>query len=120
MQLSPTIYAAFVKSWYLHYRWAWNYDTNYYVRIIVPCIELERDSDVKKNQSIQQASKQSYWMNIAQKMTFSIKDFVNKCDKIHSFMKIWSDLLKKSLIENFSFCTKETLDFNGKSASLKY
>ena len=59
-------------------------------------------------------------MNIAQKMTFSIKDFVNKCDKIHSFMKIWSDLLKKSLIENFSFCTKETFDFNGKSASLKY
>ena len=34
-------------------------------------------------------------------MKFSIKDFFSKCDQIGSFPLIWSDLLKKSLIENF-------------------
>ena len=41
----------------------------------------------------------------AQKMKFSIKDlFSNKCDQIRSFLWIWSHLLKKSLMENFTFC----------------
>ena len=40
----------------------------------------------------------------APKMKFSIKDFFNKCDQIRSFLRIWSHLLKKSLIENFNFC----------------
>ena len=39
----------------------------------------------------------------AQKMKFSIKDFFSKCDQIHSFLRIWSHLLKKSLMENFIF-----------------
>ena len=34
----------------------------------------------------------------AQKMNFS------KCDQIRSFQRIWSHLLKKSLMENFIFC----------------
>ena len=37
-------------------------------------------------------------------MKFSIKDFFSKCDQIRSFLRIWSHLLKKSLIENFIFC----------------
>ena len=37
-------------------------------------------------------------------MKFSIKDFFSKCDQIRSFKRIWSHLLKKSLIENFIFC----------------
>ena len=37
-------------------------------------------------------------------MKFSIKDFFNKCDQIRSFLRIRSHLLKKSLMENFSFC----------------
>ena len=37
-------------------------------------------------------------------MKFSIKDFFSKCDQIGSFLRIWSDLLKKSLMENFIFC----------------
>ena len=37
-------------------------------------------------------------------MKFSIKDFFNKCDQIRSFLRIWSHLLKKSLMENFIFC----------------
>ena len=41
---------------------------------------------------------------IAQKMKFSIKDLFSKCDQIRSFLRIWSHLLKKSLMENFNFC----------------
>ena len=40
----------------------------------------------------------------AQKMKFSIKDFFSKCEQIRSFLRIWSHLLKKSLMENFTFC----------------
>ena len=40
----------------------------------------------------------------AQKMKFSIQDFFSKCDQTHSFLRIWSHLLKKSLVENFIFC----------------
>ena len=42
-------------------------------------------------------------INTAQKMKFSIKDFLSKCDEIRSFLWIWSHLLKKSLMENFIF-----------------
>ena len=40
----------------------------------------------------------------ARKMKVSIKDFSSKCDQIRSFQRIWSHLLKKSLLENFIFC----------------
>ena len=35
---------------------------------------------------------------------FSIKDFFNKCDQISRKLRIWSHLLKKSLMEYFIFC----------------
>ena len=38
------------------------------------------------------------------KMKFSIKHFFSKCDHIRSFLRIWSHLLKKPLMENFIFC----------------
>ena len=34
---------------------------------------------------------------------FSIKDFFSKCDRIRSFLWIWSHSLKKSLMKNFIF-----------------
>ena len=37
----------------------------------------------------------------AQKMKFSVKDFFSKCDQICKKFRIWSHLLKKSLLENF-------------------
>ena len=43
-------------------------------------------------------------LNTAQKMKFSIKNFFSECDQIRSFLRIWSHLLKKSLMENFIFC----------------
>ena len=48
---------------------------------------------------------------IAQKMKFSIKDFFSKCDQIRSFLRIWSPLLKKSLMENFIFCAVLVFEF---------
>ena len=39
----------------------------------------------------------------AQKMQFSITDFCSKCDQIGRKLRIWSHLLKKSVMENFSF-----------------
>ena len=44
----------------------------------------------------------SYYFT-AQKIKFSIQDFFSKCDQIRSFLRIWSHLLKKSLMENFIF-----------------
>ena len=42
--------------------------------------------------------------NYIKKMKFSIKDFFSKYDQICSFLRIWSHLLEKSLMENFTFC----------------
>ena len=39
----------------------------------------------------------------AQKMKFSIKDFFINCDQIRRKLRIWSRLLKKSLMEEFIF-----------------
>ena len=41
--------------------------------------------------------------NTAQKMKFSLKGFFSKCDQKRSFLRIWSHLLNKSLLEN-PFC----------------
>ena len=41
----------------------------------------------------------------AQKMKFSIKDFFSKCGQVRRKLQIWPHLLKKSLMENFIFCT---------------
>ena len=45
-----------------------------------------------------------FFNSTAQKTKFYIKDFLSKCDQIRSFLRIWSHLLKKSLMENFIFC----------------
>ena len=37
-------------------------------------------------------------------MKFAIKDFSSKYDQIRRFLRIWSHLQKKSLMENFIFC----------------
>ena len=47
----------------------------------------------------------------AQKMKFSIKDFFSKCDQIRRKLRIWSHLLKKSIMENFIFCAVYNLLF---------
>ena len=37
-------------------------------------------------------------------MKFSIKDFFSICNQIQRKLRIWSHLLKNSLMENFTFC----------------
>ena len=52
-------------------------------------------------------------------MKFSIKDFLSKCDQIRRKLRIWSHLLKKSLMETsfleqwwyVNFCFMLKLDF---------
>ena len=39
-------------------------------------------------------------------MKFSIKVSFSKCEQIRSLLRIWSHLLKKSLMENFIFCAE--------------
>ena len=46
----------------------------------------------------------------AQKMKLSIKDFFSKCDQILRELRIWSHLLKKPLMENFTFCAVQCID----------
>ena len=41
----------------------------------------------------------------AQKVKFSIKDFFSKCNQIYNLLRIWSYLLKKSLLETFILCS---------------
>ena len=43
-------------------------------------------------------------------MKFSIKVFFSKCNQIGRKLRIWSQLLKKFLIENFIFCAVIFLD----------
>ena len=40
----------------------------------------------------------------SQKKKFFIKDFFSKCYQIRRKKRMWSNLLKKSLIESFIFC----------------
>ena len=44
------------------------------------------------------------YIALHKKMKFFIKYFFSKCDQIRSFLRIWSHLLKKSLMEKFIFC----------------
>ena len=47
----------------------------------------------------------NYWILFTpQKMKFCMKDFFCKYDQIRRKLRIWSHLLKKSLMENFIFC----------------
>ena len=45
------------------------------------------------------------------KYDVSIKNFFSKCKQICRKLRIWSHLLKKSLMENFIFCPVELREF---------
>ena len=40
-------------------------------------------------------------------MKFSVKDFFSKCDQMRGKLRIWSHLLMKFLMENFTFCANQ-------------
>ena len=59
------------------------------------------------NNNLVKAGKTNHLWNVtitAQKIKFFITDFFSKCDQICSFLRIWSHLLKKSVMEKFIFC----------------
>ena len=43
-------------------------------------------------------------------MTFTVKDFFSKCDQIRRYLRLWSHLLKQSLMENFIFLYSENVE----------
>ena len=52
-------------------------------------------------------------------MKFSIKDLFSKCDQIRRFLRIWSYILKKSLMENFIFVQCVSLDIRYGTIQIK-
>ena len=45
-----------------------------------------------------------WYLSLHKKLKFSIKYFFSECDQMRSFLRIWSHLLRKSLMENFILC----------------
>ena len=64
-----------------------------------PRVDLYGNSAIIPPDSLKESS-----IFTAQKVKFSMKDYLSKCDQIRSFLRIWSHVLKKSLMENFIFC----------------
>ena len=60
--------------------------------------------DSKFKTDIQEIKPAKYLELHCTKNEDSIMDSFSKCDKIRSFLRIWSHLLKKSVMENFIFC----------------
>ena len=52
------------------------------------------------------------------KLKFSIKNFFSKCDQIRNSLRIWSHLLKKSLMGNFIFCAVDNVSRIGGFVSI--
>ena len=46
-------------------------------------------------------------MDTVQKIKSSIENFFSKCDQIRRFLRIWSHLLTKSVMESLIFCAVE-------------
>ena len=49
-------------------------------------------------------------IDTAQKMKFFINDFFNKCNQIRRKLRIWLQLLKKSLMKNLFFVQCQVID----------
>ena len=50
-----------------------------------------------------------YFISNTKNKMFSIEGFFSKCEQIRSFLRIWSHLLKKSLMENLISCAVFTV-----------
>ena len=49
-------------------------------------------------------------MKSLKKVKFSTNDFFSKSDRIYSFLRIWSHLLKKTPMKIFIFCAVSTFN----------
>ena len=73
----------------------------HFLRCVSDIVELNEKSENLTKQML--VSSKNLLHNTAQKIKFSIKDFLSKCDQVCRFLRTWSHLLKKSLMENFVF-----------------
>ena len=64
-----------------------------------------RKVSVKPSENLLKILESLLKIDTAQEMKFSINDFFSRSDQIGRKLQIWSHLLKKSLMENFIFCT---------------
>ena len=61
---------------------------------------LEQSKEIKQNWKAPEN------LGLRKKMKFSTEDLFSNSDQIHSFLRIWSHLLVKSLMEKFIFCAE--------------
>ena len=71
-------------------------------------LEDHIESFEKVNVESKQIKRQSDVKTLHKNIKFSIKNFFSICDQIRSLLRIWSHLLKKSLMKNFIFCAVKT------------
>ena len=76
-------------------------------QLIINNLDAERNELQSKIQTLEQVR----YANTTRKMKFSIKDFFSKCDQNRSFLRIWSHVLKKPIMENFISCTVKDIVF---------
>ena len=71
----------------------------------IPHFFTDRDADTDCDSQNELVRKPKLWVldTLHKKAKFSGKDFLSKCDQIRSFLRTWSYLLRKSLMENFIF-----------------
>ena len=79
--------------------------------LMSPCFKFHDSPFLRK--LVENRAVSSYVLNLliiitiiiaAQKMKFCLKNFFSKCEQICSFLRIWSHLLKKSLMEDSISC----------------
>ena len=95
-QVSKYYMAMIVANIYIRLHFLLNYSLIYMSRLYVNCSPWKRF--IVWFASCQEATA------TVQKMKFFIKNFCSKCDQICRKLRIWSHLLKISLMENFIFC----------------
>ena len=77
-------------SWYYEVAFVWTYFKIKLLKKMIVSMVLCRD-----------------YIPTAQEIKFFIKDLFSKCEQISSFLRIWSHLLKKILMEKLFFCSMQ-------------
>ena len=70
------------------------FESKKYIKFSFFAFHVQSFADFKVNYTL---------LSLHKKMKFSIKDFFSKCNHICRKLRIWSHLLKKSLMEKFIF-----------------
>ena len=70
----------------------------------INCRSLEKNGLCLRVPAICSYRKVPFGLDAAQKLKFFNKDFFSQYDQLRSFLRIWSHLLKKVLLEEFNFC----------------